>query len=95
MKLRDLKYDGEYVFPFETREFFDGCDERAIRYWNILKIAESLADSELEALWMDCAGTFECSHSTYESPIELLNKAGPLADFLLGYGMGIIDAVDE
>lgn len=91
-RLQDLKYDGDYVFNFEMREFLDGCTEKSVHYWPIIKATEQLTDDELFWLWIDAVGAFECSHAEYKSPPkELLEKAGPVAHFFTGYGAAICD----
>ena len=95
-KLQDLKYDEEYVFSNEFREFLDECNinQRSRYCWPLIKAAEKLTDSELHWLWMDAIGAFECSHPEYEGPSdELLERAGSLVHFFTGYGLAMSELV--
>jgi len=87
-KLQDLKYDGKYVFSKEYREFLDKGISRYAK--PLIEAAEKLTVNELEWLWEDALGAFECTHPDYKSPPdELLKRAGPLTWFFNGYGMGV------
>jgi len=89
-KLQDLKYDGVHVFTPEYREFLDEGTSRWAK--SLVGAAEKLTMSELEYLWMDAIGSFECSHPDYESPSnEIVERAGPLAWFFHGYGLACCD----
>ena len=93
-KLQDLKYDEEYVFSNEFREFLGKHGEKSRYCGPMIKAAEKLTMNELEWLWEDALGAFECSHPDYKSPPdELLERAGPLAYFFAGYGQAACDLV--
>ena len=92
-RLQDLKYDEEYVFSADYRELLDMSSLDKSRYHQpLVEAAEKLTQQELEWLWMDTMGTFECSHEDYEGvPKELLERAGPLVWFFAGYALALCD----
>ena len=75
--LKELCYDGEYVFP-NPNDYTPELEEEAKR----------LTMNELSHLMMEEFGTFECSHHEWESPVKSIYTRAPnLAKFMREYAL--------